>query len=109
VIGQKLVYDAQYGVAIGKRMYQNKPPTMLDIPIDAQAEGLNIPDPGNPVVGAKGIGEPGIGVGGVVCPVRHRQRHRQRRHLMRTPVQPEQIMTSLQQGRVAYEPLTAYI
>ena len=29
--------------------------------------------------------------------------------LVRTPVQPEQIMTSLQQGRVAYEPLTAYI
>jgi hypothetical protein len=29
--------------------------------------------------------------------------------LMRTPVQPEQIMTSLQQGRPAYERMTAYI
>jgi CO/xanthine dehydrogenase Mo-binding subunit len=109
IVGQKLVYDAQYGVAIGKRMYQNKPPTMLDIPIDARAEGLNIPDPGNPVVGAKGIGEPGIGVGAssVLCALANAIGNDD--ILMRTPVQPEQIMTSLQQGRVAYEPLTAYI
>jgi len=109
IVGQKLVYDGQYGVAIGKRMYQNKPPTMLDIPIDAHAEGLNIPDPGNPVVGAKGIGEPGIGVGAssVLCAIANAIGNDD--ILMRTPVQPEQIMTSLQQGRVAYEPLTAYI
>jgi CO/xanthine dehydrogenase Mo-binding subunit len=106
---QKLVYDAHYGVAIGKRMYQNKPPTILDIPLDARAEGLNIPDPGNPVVGAKGIGEPGIGVGAssVLCALANAIGNDDL--LMRTPVQPEQIMTSLQQGRVAYEPLTAYI
>jgi CO/xanthine dehydrogenase Mo-binding subunit len=109
VVGQKLVYDAQYGVAIGKRMYQNKPPTMLDIPLDAHAEGLNIPDPGNPVVGAKGIGEPGIGVGAssVLCALANAIGNDD--ILMRTPVQSEQIMTSLQQGRVTYEPLTAYI
>ncbi len=29
--------------------------------------------------------------------------------LKRTPVQPEQIMTALKEGRIAYEPLTAYI
>jgi CO/xanthine dehydrogenase Mo-binding subunit len=106
---QKLVYDTHYGVAIGKRMYQNKPPTMLDIPIDARAEALNIPDPGNPVVGAKGIGEPGIGVGGsaVLCALANAIGNDD--ILMRTPVQPEQIMTSLAEGRVTYEPLTAYI
>ncbi len=58
---QKLVYDTHYGVAIGKRMYHNKPPTMLDIPINARWEAVNIPDPGNPVVGAKGVGEPAVG------------------------------------------------
>jgi xanthine dehydrogenase molybdenum-binding subunit len=106
---QKLVYDAQYGVAIGKRMYHNKPPTMLDIPINAHAEGLNIPDPGNPVVGAKGIGEPGIGVGGssVLCALANALNNDDL--LMRTPVQPEQIMTSIQEGRPAYERMTAYI
>ena len=106
---QKLVYDAHYGVAIGKRMYQNKPPTMLDIPIDARWEALNIPDPGNPVVGAKGIGEPGIGVGGsaVLCALANAIGNDD--ILKRTPVQPEQIMASLKEGRIAYEPLTAYI
>ena len=106
---QKLVYDTHYGVAIGKRMYQNKPPTMLDIPIDAKWEALNIPDPGNPVVGAKGIGEPGIGVGGsvVLCALANAIGNDDL--LKRTPVQPEQIMMSLREGRIAYEPLTAYI
>jgi xanthine dehydrogenase molybdenum-binding subunit len=109
VRSQKLVYDAHYGVAIGKRMYHNKPPTMLDVPIDAQAEALNIPDPGNPVVGAKGIGEPGIGVGGsvVLCALANALGNDEL--LMRTPVQPEQIMTSILEGRPAYERLTAYI
>jgi CO/xanthine dehydrogenase Mo-binding subunit len=106
---QKLVYDAHYGVAIGKRMYQNKPPTMLDIPIDAQAEGLNIPDPGNPVVGAKGIGEPGIGVGASSVLLALANALNNDDLLMRTPVQPEQIMTSILEGRPAYERMTAYI
>lgn len=106
---QKLVYDPQYGVAIGKRMYHNKPPTMLDIPINAHAEALNIPDPGNPVVGAKGIGEPGIGVGGssVLCALANALNNDDL--LKRTPVQPEHIMTSLLEGQPAYERLTAYI
>ncbi|MBA3269517.1 MAG: molybdopterin-dependent oxidoreductase, partial [Acidobacteria bacterium] len=106
---QKMVYDAHYGVAIGKRMYQNKPPSILDQPVDMTWEALNIPDPGNPVVGAKGIGEPGIGVGGsvVLCALANAIGNDD--ILKRTPVQPEHIMTSLQAGRIVYEPLTAYI
>jgi CO/xanthine dehydrogenase Mo-binding subunit len=108
-MSQKLVYDTHYGVAIGKRMYQNKPPTMLDIPIDARAEAVNIPDPGNPVVGAKGIGEPSVGVAGaaVLCALANAIGNDD--ILKRTPVQPEQIMTALREGRITYEPLTAYI
>ena len=54
---------------------------MLDIP-DRRTSGRrsNIPDPGNPVVGAKGIGEPGIGVGGGARAVRAGRRHRRRHH-----------------------------
>jgi xanthine dehydrogenase molybdenum-binding subunit len=106
---QKLVYDAQYGVAIGKRMYDNKPPTILDIPLDARWEALNIPDPGNPVVGAKGIGEPGIGVGGsvVLCALANAIGNDD--VLKRTPVQPEHVLIALQEGRVVSEPLAAYI
>ncbi len=106
---QKLVYDTHYGVAIGKRMYQNRPPTMLDNPIDARWEALNIPDPGNPVVGAKGIGEPSVGVGGavVLCALANALGNDDL--LKRTPVEPEQIMASVREGRIAYEPMTAYI
>ncbi len=47
---------------ISKRFYQNKPPTILDVPVDMQWEALDIPDPETPV-GARGIGEPPVGGG----------------------------------------------
>ncbi len=108
VRSQKMVYDTHYGVAIGKRMYQNRPPTMLDIPLEMKWEAVNIPDPGNPVVGSKGIGEPSVGAGGasVLCALADAVGHD---ILRRTPVEPEQIMTALREGRITYEPLTAYI
>ena len=48
-IGQKWVYDQHYGVALAKRFYQNKPPTILDAPRRMQWGALDIPDPGTPV------------------------------------------------------------
>ena len=48
-IGQKWVYDQHYGVALARRFYQNKPPTILDVPQNMQWDALNIPDPGTPV------------------------------------------------------------
>src|SRR4029077_19517506 len=42
-ISQKCVYDQHYGVALAKRFYQNKPPTILDIPTHMAWETLNIP------------------------------------------------------------------
>jgi hypothetical protein len=35
-IGQKWVIDPQYGISIAERFYQNKPPTILDVPVDMQ-------------------------------------------------------------------------
>ena len=35
-IGQKWVYDQQYGVPLAKRFYHNKPPTILDAPAHMQ-------------------------------------------------------------------------
>jgi CO/xanthine dehydrogenase Mo-binding subunit len=106
---QKLVYDTHYGVAIGKRMYHNKPPTILDNPIDAKWEALNIPDPGNPVVGAKGVGEPAVGNAGaaVLCALADAVGYE---IIRRTPVQPEQVMAVVTKDpRFRVEPLTAYI
>ncbi|MDX6403563.1 MAG: xanthine dehydrogenase molybdenum-binding subunit, partial [Blastocatellia bacterium] len=58
-IGQKWVFDPHYGEMVSKRFYQNKPPTILDVPIDMQWGALDIPDPETPV-GARGIGEPPV-------------------------------------------------
>ena len=61
-IGQKWVYDQHYGVPLAKRFYENKPPTILDVPQKMAWEALGIPDPETPV-GARGIGEPPVASG----------------------------------------------
>ncbi len=61
-IGQKWVYDQHYGLPLAKRFHHNKPPTILDAPVNMEWDALNIPDPETPV-GARGIGEPPVGAG----------------------------------------------
>ena len=61
-IGHKWVYDQRYGVALAKRFYQNKPPTILDVPTQMGWSAVELPDPETPV-GAKGIGEPPVAAG----------------------------------------------
>jgi CO/xanthine dehydrogenase Mo-binding subunit len=56
VLGNKWVFDNQYGVSVAKRFYHTKPVTMLDVPIEMRCEPVGIPEPGQPI-GAKGIGE----------------------------------------------------
>lgn len=109
VRSQKLVYDPHYGAALANRLHHNKPPTILDIPVDTPMKwaAVEIPDPSNPV-GAKGIGEPAIGAGGgvLMCALADAVGDGL---LRRTPVHPEQILMSLAAGKPAYEPLTAFI
>ena len=59
---QRWAYDQQYGVALARRFYQNKPPTILDAPQTMAWDALNLPDPETPV-GARGIGEPPVAAG----------------------------------------------
>jgi CO/xanthine dehydrogenase Mo-binding subunit len=54
---ERHVYDPQNGLPANVGLYQSKPPTNMDVPVDTQAGAVNIPDPQNPV-GARGIGEP---------------------------------------------------
>ena len=61
-IGQKWVYDKHYGVPLATRFYQNRPPTILDVPQKMAWHAMNIPDPFTPV-GSRGIGEPPVGAG----------------------------------------------
>ena len=54
---ERHVYDPQNGLPANTGLYQSKPPTIMDVPVDTKAAGVNIPDPQNPF-GARGIGEP---------------------------------------------------
>jgi xanthine dehydrogenase molybdenum-binding subunit len=57
---QRWAYDQHYGVALARRFYQNKPPTILDAPQNFNAEAVGLPDPETPT-GVRGVGEPPVG------------------------------------------------
>ncbi len=54
---ERHVYDPQNGLPANTGLYQNKPPTNMDVPIETTQQAVNIPDPQNPT-GGRGIGEP---------------------------------------------------
>jgi CO/xanthine dehydrogenase Mo-binding subunit len=107
VRSQRLVYDARYGTALATRLYNNKPPTFMDIPVEMKWEALNIPDPQTPV-GAKGVGEPCIGAGGgaLICALQSAVGDD---IIRRTPVLPEYIVTGLQAKSVTHDRFKAFI
>ena len=102
---QKWVYDQHWGLPMAKRFYSNKPPTILDIPLNMKWGALDTPDPQTPV-GAKGIGEPpqGAGAGAVLSAIADAIGDE---HMGRTPITPDMILTSLEEGRDGQ--LTAHI
>ncbi|MDP2053280.1 MAG: molybdopterin-dependent oxidoreductase, partial [Acidobacteriota bacterium] len=106
---QKLVYDPQYGAGLSGRMYNNKPPTMLDVPTNAKWAAVGLPDPTNPT-GAKGIGEPSTvaAAGAVLAALADAVGDD---IIRRTPVLPEDIAATLANGRKSTmtNPLQAFI
>jgi CO/xanthine dehydrogenase Mo-binding subunit len=106
-IGQKWVYDPHYGLPVAKRFYQNRPPTILDVPVDMQWEALDIPDPETPV-GARGIGEPPVG-GGCAVILNALSDALGDEIFRRAPVNADTILTSLEAGRPMQHPLMAHI
>jgi len=106
-IGQKWVYDQHYGVALAKRFYQNRPPTILDTPEKMRWATVDLPDPETPV-GARGIGEPPVGAG--ACAVLNAISDALGDEIYRrAPVTLDMILTALEAGRPMTEPLTAHI
>ncbi|MEP6782383.1 MAG: xanthine dehydrogenase family protein molybdopterin-binding subunit [Acidobacteriota bacterium] len=109
VRSQKLVYDPHYGAGLSTRMHHNKPPTILDVPINAKWAAVGLPDPTNPT-GAKGIGEPSTvaAAGAVLCALADAVGDD---IIRRTPVQPEHIAAALANGRkpMMHNPLQAFI
>jgi CO/xanthine dehydrogenase Mo-binding subunit len=106
-ISQKWVFDPHYGEMVSKRFYQNRPPTILDVPVDMQWAALDIPDPETPV-GARGIGEPPVG-GGCASILNALSDALGDEIFRRAPVNADTILTSLEAGRPMQNPLTAHI
>jgi CO/xanthine dehydrogenase Mo-binding subunit len=106
-IGQHWVYDQHYGLPLGKRFYQNKPPTILDVPQKMAWDALNIPDPETPV-GARGIGEPPVAAG--CCAVLNALTDALGDEVIRrAPVLTGTLLASLDAGRPMQDPLTAHV
>jgi xanthine dehydrogenase molybdenum-binding subunit len=106
-ISQKWVFDPHYGEMVSKRFYQNRPPTILDVPVDMQWAALDIPDPETPV-GARGIGEPPVG-GGCASILNALSDALGDEIFRRAPVNADTILTSLEAGRPMQNPLIAHI
>ncbi|MFZ0278722.1 MAG: xanthine dehydrogenase family protein molybdopterin-binding subunit [Candidatus Sulfotelmatobacter sp.] len=106
-IGQKWVFDPHYGEMVSKRFYQNKPPTILDVPVDMQWTPLDIPDPETPV-GARGVGEPPV-AGGCASILNALSDALGDEIFQRAPVNADTILTSLEAGRPMQLPLAAHI
>jgi xanthine dehydrogenase molybdenum-binding subunit len=106
-IGQKWVFDPHYGEMLSKRFHHNKPPTILDVPVDMQWTALDIPDPETPV-GARGVGEPPV-AGGCASILNALSDALGDEIFQRAPVNADTILTSLEAGRPMQHPLVAHI
>jgi len=106
-LAQKTVYDQHYGLPLAVRMYQSRPPTILDIPRGMSWDAVNLPDPETPV-GARGIGEPPVGAG--ACAVLNALSAALGDDVFRrAPVTLDNILMALEHGRPMQETLTAHI
>jgi xanthine dehydrogenase molybdenum-binding subunit len=106
-ISQKWVFDPHYGEMVSKRFHHNKPPTILDVPVDMQWTALDIPDPETPV-GARGVGEPPV-AGGCASILNALSDALGDEIFQRAPVNADTILTSLEAGRPMQRPLVAHI
>ena len=106
-IGQKWVFDPHYGEMLAKRFHHNKPPTILDVPVDMQWTALDIPDPETPV-GARGVGEPPV-AGGCASILNALSDALGDEIFQRAPVNADTILTSFEAGRPMQHPLMAHI
>jgi len=104
---QRWVYDPKWGIAFTDKLYNAKPPTILDIPLEMNADFVDLPDPTTPV-GARGIGEAafGAGVAAVVCAV---QDAVGTRGFNRTPLMTDVLLNLLEGRPQPFKTLTAHV
>jgi len=106
-IGQKWVYDQQYGVPLARRFHYNKPPTILDAPTHMAWAAVELPDPETPV-GARGIGEPPVAAG-CAAVLNAISAALGDEVFRRAPVNLDGILMALEAGKPMTNPLTANV
>ena len=93
---ERHVYDPQNGLPANVGLYQSKPPTYLDVPLQMNTGGIDMPDPQSPV-GARGVGEPAQGC--AVAALMSAISDALDGHLFnRTPVTPDMIVNHIAQN-----------
>jgi len=105
---QRWAYDQHYGLALARRFYQNRPPTILDAPMNYEGSAVDIPDPETPT-GVRGVGEPPVGAayGAIMNAIADAVGDD---IFKRSPVSADIILTSLENGgKRTHEALTAHI
>ena len=113
-LSQKWVYDRRWGLLVAKRFYNNRPPSILDVPHERpmQWAAADLPDPFNPL-GAKGIGEAAQGAGSasVVNAIADAMESLGEGNgdFHRSPVTRDMILTKLEQAPTGHDRLTAHV
>jgi CO/xanthine dehydrogenase Mo-binding subunit len=104
---QRWAYDQEYGVALARRFYQNKPPTILDAPMTFQGDAVDLPDPETPT-GVRGVGEPPVGAayGAIMNAIADALGDEAFR---KSPVSPDILLEAIENnGKRTHDPLTAH-
>ena len=111
-LNQKWVFDRRWGLMVAKKFYSNRPPSIVDIPLDRpmQWAAVDMPDPFTPV-GSKGIGEPpvGAGAGAVLCAIADALQTVGNGYFHRSPVSRDMILTELERLTPAHDRLTTHV
>jgi CO/xanthine dehydrogenase Mo-binding subunit len=104
-ISSRWTFDQHYGIPMAKRLYQMRPPSILDAPASLRTHALDIPDPQTPV-GARGIGEAPVG-SGLVAVLNALTDALGDDMFHRAPVTADMILTAIEAGHATHERLTA--
>ncbi len=100
---ERHVYDTHYGLPGTVGLYQTKPPSYLDVPLDMGWGAVDIADPDNPV-GSKGIGEPvmGCAAAALLCAISDALGGH---YFNRTPILPDMILNVASGRTQSHRPL----
>jgi xanthine dehydrogenase molybdenum-binding subunit len=107
-VTQRWAYDQHYGLALANRFHHNRPPTILDAPLNYSGDAVGLPDPETPT-GVRGVGEPPVGAayGAIMNAIADAVGDDV---FKRSPVTADVILTSLENGgKRTHEALTAHI